>query len=417
MPKELSLDYLIVVGRLEPPAPTEVSRALAVARLGAFEYTAAARPDGAPSTGGRVRLGTYAATVPEIQGTARLLVARYDEAVTAGMGEAAFAQLALGLEAAAVRTLREGALALDLRFSAPEERGRMALGWATRVVRVLVDLSLGVCIDPAAQRALAQGGLARLSADDPLAHVAFHDEAWDPESRWLHTHGLQKLGRPELELVAVPISLQPEAEALLREVAGSLAGGAHLAAGGEIDLDDQGALVAVASVPDADHQAPYGRLVLADAPLPGEDQGLRATRLLGAMALASSARRAASGDLSGAFDDVERVLAADTEDGAALLAKTELLLRSGAIAEALDLGELMELRAPMDYRGPLVVGRALAALGRYREALHTLTRALDLEPEAIDVYAARAGVYERLGERPLAATDRTHAAYLARAGR
>jgi tetratricopeptide (TPR) repeat protein len=415
MPKELSLEYLIVVGRFEPPAATEVNRALAAASLGVFEYTPAARPDGAPSTGGRVRLGTYAATVPEIQGTARLLAARYDEAVTAGMGDAAFAQLALGLGAAEVRTLREGAIALDLRVSAAEERGQAALAWATRVVRVLVDLSLGVCIDPAAQRALAQAELARLNADDSLAHIAFHDEAWDPESRWLHTHGLQKLGRPELELVAVPISLQPEAEALLREVARSLAGGARLAAGGEIDLADQGALVAVASVPDADHLAPYGRLVLADAPLPGEDQGLRATRLLGGMALASSARKAASGDLSGAFDDVERVLAADSEDGAALLAKADLLLHAGEVAEALDLGEFMELRAPMDYRGPLVVGRALAALNRYREALHALTQAVELEPEAIEVYSVRAGVYERLGEGPLAATDRARAAYLARA--
>ncbi|HKB49247.1 MAG TPA: hypothetical protein VKC57_16185, partial [Ktedonobacterales bacterium] len=198
MPKELSLEYLIVVGRFEPPAAPELNRALAAAGLGAFEYTAAAaRADGAPSTGGRVRLGTYATMVPALQGTARLLVARYDEAVTAGMGEAAFAQLVLGLGATEVRTLREGAIALDLRVTAPEERGWAALKWATRVVGVLLELSLGVCIDPAAQRALAQAGLARLRADDPLAHVAFHDEAWDPESRWLHTHGLQKLGRPE----------------------------------------------------------------------------------------------------------------------------------------------------------------------------------------------------------------------------
>ena len=77
----------------------------------------------------------------------------------------------------------------------------------------------------------------------------------------------------------------------------------------------------------------------------------------------------------------------------------------------------MELVAPNDYRGPFAVGKALAALGRAREALNALSRAIRYEPEAAEVYAARAEVYERLGERQLAATDRAHVAYLARVAR
>jgi Flp pilus assembly protein TadD len=72
----------------------------------------------------------------------------------------------------------------------------------------------------------------------------------------------------------------------------------------------------------------------------------------------------------------------------------------------------MELRMPDDYRGPFTIGLALATLGRYREALNVLNRAIECEPEAAEVFAARSTVYERLGDRRMAAEDRAHVAYL-----
>jgi Tfp pilus assembly protein PilF len=72
----------------------------------------------------------------------------------------------------------------------------------------------------------------------------------------------------------------------------------------------------------------------------------------------------------------------------------------------------MALRTPIDYRGPLAVGLALLAIGRSREALNALDRAIEREPEAAQAFAARAEAYRRLGDERLAAVDRARAAYL-----
>jgi tetratricopeptide (TPR) repeat protein len=417
MPQDLTLDYLIVSRYDEPPAVPTLTRALASASLGDFAWMPAQpRTDDLPPPGGRIRLGAYTAPVPRVQrGTARLIVARHEGAVTAGMPEAAFAELTRGLAPADIHTLRECGLALDLRVTAPTEQAALALAWAVRVVKVLLDLTEGAGIDLAAQRGLGRADVARLQTADPLVHVAFHNQAWDPESRWLHTHGLQKFGQPELELVAVPLSLQTEGLAFLRDVALSLATGDRLSVGDEIDMAELGGAVAVISAADANHLAPCGRLLLADLPPPGAAQDRRINVLLAKLALASANQRAENGDLTGATEDVERVLTADPEDRAALLVKAQLLLRAGDLTGALVLGELMEVRAPGDYRGPLVMGQALATLGRHREALHALNRAIEREPEAIAAYLARAEVYERLGELRLGADDRAHATYLMRA--
>src|SRR5262249_54058252 len=157
-------------------------------------------------------------------------------------------------------------------------------------------------------------GLAKLAPDNPASHVAVSNELWSGESRWLHTHGLQKYGRPELDLVAVPHSLAAEATAFLREVTARLAGGAHLAPGSEVDLDELGTLTAVGAPVDVDHRAPFGRLRLVDTPAPGERQGVSAAHLLRWMALADAAARVDRGDITGALDTIERVLAADPDD-------------------------------------------------------------------------------------------------------
>jgi len=412
MSEELKIDFLTVSRYGEPPVEASTVRALAAAGLGTAEYV----PRNEPASGGRQRLGAYHIDPPGVPARARVNVSRHTAPVTSGMSETAFNALARGLVAEDTQTLREGTIALDVRIFARREQAIVALDWGTHVLRILLDLTQGTAIDPAAQRGYGRAEIAHIRPHDPLAHVAMHRELWDAESHWLHTHGLQKFGRPELDLAAVPHSLEDEGWSLLREVASLLAHEGTLVAGQEIDFEEQGHLVALGALPDADHHAPFGRLRLCDAALPGGTESVGAGRLLARMAMADAQRRAEMQDVAGALEILDRVLAANPDDCTALTSKSAILLRGGNAAEALNLGELMELRVPGDYRGPLTVGRALATMGRYREALVALDRAILREPDAAESFDARARVHERLGNAQPAATDHTHAEYLRRQG-
>ena len=412
MSQELKIDFLTVSRYGEPPVEASAVRALATAGLGAAEYV----PRNEPGGGGRQRLGAYHIDPHGIPARARVNVSRHDAPVTTGMSETAFNALTRGLVVEDTQTLREGTIALDVRVFAQADRAIVALDWATQLLRVLLDLTQGATVDPAAQRSYGRAEIAHIRPIDPLAHIVIHRELWDAESHWLHTHGLQKFGRPELDLAAAPESLDGEGMALLRDVAGLLARGGTLSSGQEIDFEGLGRLVAVGALPDSDHQALYGRLRLCDVALPGEPEPVGCGRLLARMALADAVRRAEAGDVRGALEILDRVLAANPDDCAALAAQATLALRGGDAAEALSLGELMELRVPSDYRGPLTIGVALAAMARYREALVALDRAITREPEAAEIFDARARVQERLGNAPAAATDLAHADYLRRQG-
>ena len=412
MAQELKIDFLTISRYGEPPVEASAVRALATAGLGAAEYV----PRNEPGAGGRQRLGAYHINPPGIPARARVNVSRHDAPVTTGMSDSAFNALTRGLVAEDTQTLREGTIALDVRVFAQPDRPIVALDWATHVLRVLLDLTQGATIDPAAQRSYGRAEIAHIRANDPLAHIAIHRELWGAESHWLHTHGLQKFGRPELDLAAAPQSLDDEGMALLRDVANLLAHGGTLVAGQEIDFEGLGSLVAVGALPDNDHQASYGRLRLCDVALAGEPEAVGCGRLLARMALADAVRRAEANDAHGALDSLDRVLAANPDDCAALAALATIALRGGDTTEALRLGELMELRVPGDYRGSLTVGVALAAMARYREALVALDRAILREPEAAEIFDARARVHERLGNAPAAATDLAHAEYLRRQG-
>ena len=106
MPQDLTNDFLVVADHDRPPDAPTLTRAVASAGLGAFEFTPG---DGVPK-GGRTRLGTYTASVPGIGASARLIAFVYDGPVTNGMGESAFAELTRGLQPADAQTLRDGAV-------------------------------------------------------------------------------------------------------------------------------------------------------------------------------------------------------------------------------------------------------------------------------------------------------------------
>lgn len=411
MSRELVNDFLVVSRYAEPPAEATIVQALAAAGLGTPSYQPAEAA--ASATPGRV--GTYRLSrlgAPGVSATLRMSVTRHARAALADMGEGAFGQLTRRLSAEDAQTLRTGTLTFDVRLKADEEQIAESLRWAMSTLRALVSLTGGAVVDPAAQAAWGAERLSAMATGPYAAHLSIHDEAWGADSRWLHTHGLQKFGRPELDLADAPVALRAEAEAFLAEVAENLAQGQRLIAGQEIDLDEQGIVVAVSVSPDAEHQALYARLRLADTPEPGARQGVGAGRLLARIALADARRRVEAGDEAGALETIERVLAANSDDCAALFLKAHILLERQQPHEALELGELMELRTPLDYRGPLTVGLALLAIGRSREALNALDRAIEREPEAAQAFVARAEAYRRLGDERLAAVDRARAAYL-----
>jgi len=414
MSRELVNDFLLVSRYAEPPAEATIIQALTAGGLGAPTYQAA-EPASTSATGAPppfTRVGAYRLSAPTTGASLRMTVSRHETAALAGMGEGAFNLLTRRLGAEDAQTLRAGTLTFDVRLKADEQQIADALRWAMNILKALVSLTNGAIIDPAAQTAWGASSIGSMAAGPFTSQLVIHDEVWGADSRWLHTHGLQKFGRPELDLAAIPVALRAEAEAFLLEVAESLAQGQRLVAGQEIALEDLGAVVAVAVAPDADHKAPYARLRLADSPAPGARQGIGAGRLLTRMALADAQRRYDMGDVAGALEVIERVLAADSDDCATLFLKARILLDSRQPHEAMELGELMELRTPMDYRGPLAVGLALLTIGRSREALNALDRAIECEPEAAQAFAARAEAHRLLGDERLAAVDRARAAYL-----
>ncbi len=413
MLREIVNDFLLVSRYAEPPAEATIIQTLTAAGLGAPTYQSAQPASAAAgSATAHARVGTYRLSAPTTGANARITLTRHAEAALAGMGEGAFNQLTRRLGAEDAQTLRAGTLTFDMRVKADEQQTAESLRWAMNILRALVSLTGGAVVDPAAQTAWGVTQLGAMLAGPATAQMVIHDEAWGADSRWLHTHGLQKFGRPELDLADIPVALRAEAETFLLEVAENLAQGERLAAGQEIDMEDLGAVVAVTVAPDAEHKAPYTRLRLADSPAPGERQSISAGRLLTRMALADAQRQHDAGEADGALDVIERILAADSDDCATLFLKARILLQSRQPHEAMELGELMELRTPLDYRGPLTVGLALLAIGRSQEALNALDRAIDREPEAAQAFAARAEAYRLLGDERLAAVDRARAAYL-----
>jgi tetratricopeptide (TPR) repeat protein len=411
MAEELSVGFLVVCARMDPPTPEAVRRAFSSTGLGSAEYAAAGAPSPLEAVD-RHRLGAYTLSAQGLPAQARYTVYRSDDPVTEGMSEGAFARLTRGLSVADVATMRDGPLAFEARLTVDAGAIVPALDWTMRTLRFFADTTGGVAVDPACQRCLGRADLAQFQGADAAAHIVIHNDFQSGEDRWIHTHGLQKFGRPELEFVAVPQALEPETMVFLRSMAANFARGVTLVPGQEIIDDEAGSLLAVGANQDRDHQAPQGRLRLIDLPGPGERETNSARRFLARMALATAASQARAGDTAQSYATIDRILSATPDESAALLLKAQINLREGRPLDALELGEILCLRVPSDFRGYLMVGFALSALGRQREALNALNEALQREPESAEVFAKRAEVYERLGERKLAAYDHAHAAHL-----
>lgn len=409
----LAIDELIIARAPEPPALDVAARAFASAGAGRLDaQTTLAQTAPTASDPAVTRVVTWVCEAPQNSASAKITIERHAKPVTVGMTESALARLARGLRPEEVSTLRAGSLALDVHAQLVGGSALPFAAWVTRCARILVDLVDGVMLDPAAQRVLGRTALSAMTPDDPAAHITIHNDTWGADSRWIHTHGLAKFGRPELDLRNVPAALEAEGMALLRDVMVNLVYGAHLASGQEVELEDAGLALAFGAAEDADHQSRFGRLQLAALEHGSQPSPAGAQPLVVRLALADAERLARAGDRARAHATLERVLSAEPDNGTAMTLLARMALHQGDAEHALQYGELMSLQTPGDYRGHMVAGQALASMGRLREALLALNRAIEREPEAADAFAVRAMIYRKLGEPGRASLDSARAEYL-----
>jgi len=113
----------------------------------------------------------------------------------------------------------------SLRLEAPGNNVRDTVVFATRIAKRLAELGDGVVMDVCAYRFFGPGGW---TVEEPIGefdareHVHTHAATGVDEgekSSWLHTHGLIKFGRPELEIYDVPSGMEELALSVLLETA------------------------------------------------------------------------------------------------------------------------------------------------------------------------------------------------------
>lgn len=112
-----------------------------------------------------------------------------------------------------------------LRMEAPGGDVQDTVVFATKIAKRLAELAGGIVMDVCAYRFFGPNGW---PVDGPVGdfdvreHVHTHlatgfDEV--ANTSWVHTHGLTKFGRPELEIYDVPAGMEPLALSLLLETA------------------------------------------------------------------------------------------------------------------------------------------------------------------------------------------------------
>ena len=409
MTSDFVATFLIITDREHLPAFSTISDTLASATRVSF---ASLPLETTGQSAGRQRIAASESPIPGLSANCRVTVWDYRRPVTSGLTDTALSLLSAGLTPDSTSLLREGDRAIEVRIAGEASGAAGALRWATDALDALARACAGIVMDPVTQRCIDEAALRTMRSGTLLSHVVVHDEPWETDTRWLHTHGLEKFGQVELEVVEVPVTLVEYGHALIVDVAATLVNGAELHAGGEIETDDMERLVVVAANSDPDHRARCGRVRLTDPSLPGELPAQGISRYLKHAALNDAAVSERGGKPAQALESIDHILAADPDDMDALAVKSRLLSRLGQASEALCIGELMQLWQPWDYRGYMSAGMALTELGRHREALMALDRAVQCDPEAIDALTVRSVIYERLGAAAEAEYDRARAKYL-----
>jgi hypothetical protein len=325
-----------------------------------------------------------------------------------------FLVLARSLGRNDARILKTGQLSLEIEVTVKDIAHLSYLNWTIWLMDVLLNLTDGVVIDPAAQCCRGRSEWEKCAGPfDISRHVALHITEWDDETRWIHTHGMEKFAQPDLELVEAPPSLVREAILLINQIAALLAKGTHLRPGQTLHLGAIGEAQFIRSTSPTDHQGPFGRLRMVEIAQEGIPPSNRATILLGAGAYLEGCHLAETGQVDEALSCFDRVLAADPNAEAALGAKASTLLVAQRPEESLKVAERLQGLSQTNPDGPFIAGQALVALGRYNEAAHHFTAAIQRTPDDPGLYQARARCYLALGRHQEAAADQGRAAFLA----
>ncbi len=403
------LQYSIVSAHTEPPTRQQVERALEAAGLGTLDLWEASAPEDPPGL-----LARFVAHERNDTATARVEMSFQGERVVGEVNRAMFLVLARSLGRNDARILKTGQLSLEIEVTVKDPTHLTYLNWTIWLMDVLLNLTDGVVIDPAAQCCRGRAEWEKCAGPfDISRHVALHITEWDNETRWVHSHGMEKFARPDLELVEVPPSLVREAILLINQIAALLAKGTELRSGQILHLGPIGEAQLISSTSPADHQSPFGRLRLIEVAQEGSPASNRATTLLGAGAYLEGCHLAETGQVDEAIACFDRVLAADPNAEAALGAKASTLLVAQRSEEALEVALRLQGISQANPDGPFIAGQALVALGRYNEAALHFTVAIQRTPDDPGLYQARARCYLALGRHQEAASDQGHAAFLA----
>ncbi len=403
------LQYSIVSAHTEPPTRQQVERALEAAGLGTIDLWEESAP-GDPLG----MLARFLARERNDVATARVEISFQGERVVGEVNRAMFLVLARSLGRNDARILKTGQLSLEIEVTVKDTAHLSYLNWTIWLMDVLLNLTDGVVIDPAAQCCRGRAEWEKCAGPfDISRHVALHITEWDNETRWVHSHGMEKFAQPDLELVEAPPSLVREAILLINQIAALLAKGTHLRPGLKLHLGSIGEAQFISSTSPADHQGPFGRLRMIEVAQEGSLPRNRATTLLGAGADLEGCHLAEIGQVDEAVACFDRVLAADPNAEAALGAKASTLLVAKRPEESLEVAQRLQGLSQTNPDGPFIAGQALVALGRYNEAALHFTGAIQRTPDDPGLYQARARCYLALGRHQEAAADQGRAAFLA----
>jgi tetratricopeptide (TPR) repeat protein len=334
------------------------------------------------------------------------------------MNRAMFLVLARSLGAEDARILKNGQLSLEVEIIVKDASSLAYLNWTVWLIEVLLDVTQGVVIDPAAQCCRGRVEWEKCTGPfDVSRHVALHVTEWEHDTRWVHSHGMEKFAQPDLEIVQVPLSLVREAMLLVNQFAGSLARGARLQAGQTINIGPIGDAQVIQSTSGPDHQEPFGRLRFTDMPSAAHASVSHANSLLGAGAYLEGCQLAEAGQLAQALEAFDRVLAADPKAEAALGAKASTLLVAERPQEALAVAWELKLHNPDNPDAYYLAGQALMALGQYETAADAFTQGIEQSPHdaalfEATLYQERARCYLALNRQQEAGADQAYAARL-----
>ena len=403
------LRYSLVSAHAQPPTYQEVAGALKAAGVGSIDRWETGGPGDPPSLVAR-----FAAHEPDGTAAASIEISLQGERVVGEVNRAMFLVLARSLGGSDARILKTGQLSLEVEVSVKDTSSLTYLNWTVWLIDVLLNITDGVVIDPAAQCCRGRSEWEKCAGPfDISRHVALHITEWERETRWVHSHGMEKFACPDLELVEVAPSLVQEAILLVNQIAASLARGTHLRAGQTINLGPLGFAQFISSTSPNDHQEPFGRLRLVEPAKPGGPPTTHATALLCAGAYSEGCHLAETGQVPEALACFDPLIASDANAEAALGAKASTLLVAQRPEEALEVANRLESQSEGNPDGPFIAGQALVALGRYNEAALHFSAAIRRNPQDATLYHERARCYLALGRHQEAAADQGRATFLA----